>query len=333
LAHQAATAGLLAPLLIVLVNAMLAPWKQEEAAHREVTLIVSGICLLLLVAGIACAIIALCGIPRFGRARLLGKGVAGLIINGLLVAIFISNFIVSFNKSLKSRQAQREMNTAVSELHSNVQKSFDPKSGITNVDLSGFQNQLKDASEKMPGEDALLVQATSAHVARIQNALKHYQVAAGKLRETEVLNNLNLTDKEQITSRREVVESFLARNTEFASIITNAEKNILADLARLQVSSAKTEQFMAGYRSKARLVDPLIIQIRQCDDQMGKAMLGVLDLLEADWGKWNYDSTASQTHFEKAASRESYRNFILAIQTAGSDQLRLQKKLISLQSQ
>src|SRR5208283_3455791 len=127
--------------------------------------------------------------------------------------------------------------------------------------------------------------------------MKVYQSAMAQLNAGRVLSLGNLSDKQQIASRRGVVQNFISANGNLENVVSNAEKNLQADLARLQVDPAKINAAMAGYRSKAVPRTALVLEIRACDDRCGHAMLAVLDLLETNWGKWDYNSTAKTVRF------------------------------------
>jgi hypothetical protein len=58
-------------------------------------LIIDLVALLFIVAGLAFGVIALFGIPRHGAKGILVSAIAGLVINGLLLFIFVSNFIAA----------------------------------------------------------------------------------------------------------------------------------------------------------------------------------------------------------------------------------------------
>jgi len=60
-------------------------------------------------------------------------------------------------------------------------------------------------------------------------------------------------------------------------------------------------------------------------------MLEALGLLEAHWGEWHYDSSADQLRFDDTAVRAAYRKLVTDMQAAGTEQIGLQKKLVSLQ--
>jgi hypothetical protein len=251
-----------------------------------------------------------------------------------LFSFFIFGFVAGFNRAHQSHQSLKDAMATASDLRSSVQHSFDPEKGITNVDFSQFnrlQTQLNNASQKLSGDDAIMAMAMQGYVSRMQTALQRYQVSLKKLTDAEVLNCLNLSDKQELADRRVVVRQFMAFNGELKSMITNSEKTIEADLVRLQSPPDKTRQFMAGFHNKAAPINAITSQIRDCDDHAGQAMLTALDVLEAQWGKWHYDPSIGQVRFDDAAADAAYRKQVAGMQAAGAEQIGLQKKLVSLQ--
>jgi hypothetical protein len=333
-ARQAATAGLIAPLLAILVSAATAMLTQPANASPSLKLALGILCALFILAGFVFSIIALAGIHQDGSQGILAKSISGLAINGLLVSFFVFGFISAFNRARQSHQTMKETMATVSDLRSSVRRSFDPEKGITNTDLSHFdrlQTQFSNASQTLSGDDAIIVKAMQAYTSRMQTALQHYQVSLKKLTDAKVLSHLDLSDKKELADRREVVKQFMAVNGELKGVITNSEKGIEDDLVRLQLPPDKVRQFMLGYHSKGAPINALTSQIRDCDDQLGQAMLAALDMLDARWGEWHYDSSVNQIRFDDSAVGDAYREQVAAIQAAAQKQIGLQKKMVSLQ--
>ena len=333
-ARQAAIAALIAPLLAVVVSAANAALGQGSAASPSFKLALGVLCTLFILAGVVFSIIALAGIPAHGTRGILGKSICGLAINGLLVLFLVIGFISGVNRARQSHQTLNDAMASVSDLRSNVQKSFDPEKGITNVDLSQFdrlQTRLGDASQKLTGGDAIVAKAMQAHVSRMTTALQHYEASLKKLTDAAVLSRLNLRDKQELADRGEVVKQFMAANSELKGVITNADRRIEADLVRLQARPDQVRQFMAGFHQKATPVNALTTQIRDCDDRSGQDMLAALGLLEAHWGEWRYNLSADQLRFDDTAVRAAYRKLVAEAQAASTEQIGRQKKLVSLQ--
>jgi hypothetical protein len=85
--HQAARGSWICPLLIVVVTAV-----GNRLGNR---LLVEFGALALMCIGMLLAIIAFCGIPKYGMRGILGQAIAGVILNGLLLTIFVTNFLAA----------------------------------------------------------------------------------------------------------------------------------------------------------------------------------------------------------------------------------------------
>jgi hypothetical protein len=58
--------------------------------------------LLAIMAGLLLGVIALFGIPKYGAKGILGSALTGIAINGLLILIFVTNFIAAREKARRS---------------------------------------------------------------------------------------------------------------------------------------------------------------------------------------------------------------------------------------
>jgi len=86
-AYQAARASWLGPVVIFVLFAF---------GHQvEARVILELIALALILAGICLGIIALFGIRKHGKKGILAPALVGLIFNGLLLFIFITNFVAA----------------------------------------------------------------------------------------------------------------------------------------------------------------------------------------------------------------------------------------------
>lgn len=87
-AHQAAKLSWVCPILVFV---LLAAGKQVAGATGVIELIA----FLLMVIGLIFGIVALLGIPRHGATGVLAPAIVGIIINGLLLFIFVTNFMAA----------------------------------------------------------------------------------------------------------------------------------------------------------------------------------------------------------------------------------------------
>ena len=127
--------------------------------------------------------------------------------------------------------------------------------------------------------------------------------------------------------------NFLDANDAFKSLLLQSESNYRKDLAALEVSPAQTEAAMTGFRKSFGVQRPLLVNIREADDRMGRAMLGVLDLLDSQWGQWRYDPAASVVRFQDRTALDQYKALMAQINQARTDQAAAQKSLATVISQ
>jgi hypothetical protein len=85
LAHQAARVSWVCPIITVLLVTL----GRQMGSPMVIDLISLG----LIIIGLAAGILALLGIPKFGWKGIIASASAGIMINGFLIFIFLTNFL------------------------------------------------------------------------------------------------------------------------------------------------------------------------------------------------------------------------------------------------
>ncbi len=90
-AHQAARGSWICPLLLVVLIIV--------GGRTGQRLIIEFIAFGMMCVGVLLAIVAFFGIPKYGVKRILGQAIAGLVLNGLFLFIFVTNFLAARAKA------------------------------------------------------------------------------------------------------------------------------------------------------------------------------------------------------------------------------------------
>jgi len=106
-AFQAAQASLLAPLTAIgigiLVNVGMGAQRSPLAG-----IITGSISILLVVLGFIFGILALFGIRRYGKKGILGRAIAGVCINGIIIALMIFSIPMYKKMAERAKEIQRQ---------------------------------------------------------------------------------------------------------------------------------------------------------------------------------------------------------------------------------
>jgi hypothetical protein len=332
---QLALASLAAPLLAIGIKVLGSVGFQGSDHSSQAMLILELVALALIVVGIFAGIFALAGIPTHGTRGILGRGITGLVLNCLLMLIAAANLFVGYSKkTAQSRATFQHLQSSADDLSSNLKNNFDPKKGITNVDLGKMdrlRNEMKSASTNLSGEDAQLASVMAAYFDRIGNSMKNYEAAVNRLRVAQVMSHFDSADKDQFAPRREIVQHFLQANSAIKNVIVNAEDSIRADLIKAHLSEAHIQNVMDGYHSSAAPLNTITLKIRECDDKLGNAMLDAFNTLESSQGHWRFDAAKEKLIFSDEEVRLAYNKSINAINAAAQEQVKWQSKLIAVQ--
>jgi hypothetical protein len=333
-ACQAANACLAAPLLIFGLAFCLSTLTQNhrDASNRPLLLGFSFVAAGILFVGVIAGILAIALAKAGQRSSVLVRAGCGLLLMGLLAAIAVPNFVRARTLALQNKQALSELHAAAADLRAQTAASLTNGEGGA-VDARHLQWSLKRAAERSSGETAALLRGSQAFVTHLQSYQQAYERAAGELLAAKVLAASTLQQRAQIEDRKALVHNFVDANDAFKTFLQESESNYGKEFAALDVSSSQTEAAIAGFKKAWAAQRPLLVKIREADDQMGRAMLGVLDLFNSQWGKWRYDAAASLVRFQDRTALDQYKALMAEIKQGRTDQAAAQKDLLAVMSQ
>ena len=289
------------------------------------------LCMFLIGAGTVLAIVALCSARASDQGGLVRRGVIGLVFNGVFVVLFAFAFVGGFTRGVKARQAQRDLLRTAETLRENTRKSFDPKYGITNAnteDLTRLRQQMEKASTDFKGQDALVAKAWAAYLREIEVASQKWQALYRELGEAKVLDFSDLKEKQELRERQELVRRYKAGSDAMRDLVVNSADFFRGQLNNLGASPGKREEAVKTLQAQMAQRGEVVLQIRDLDTRMSDDMLGVLSLLETNWGKWSCPTDTVM--FEEQRTLREYNTLIADLRTAGKEQIDAQKKLVSL---
>jgi hypothetical protein len=332
-ARSAANACLAAPLIICALSFCLSPILQNhrDASGRPLFIIIGltevGFSLVGFIFGILAIVLAKPG----QRASVTARALCGLALLGLLAAIAVPNFVRARGLALERKQALDQVHTAASELRAQAVASL-TNAQARAADAQELKRSLSQAAEKSSGETAVLLKSTAVYVERLQSFQRTYAQAAKDLTAAKVLSASTLQQRAQIQDRKALVQKFLDANAACKNLVLHGESIYSNQLAAAGISAGETQAALTGFRKNLSVQAPLMLDIRQADERMGKAMLGILNLFEDQWGQWSYDANARVVRFEDRSAFGEYNALMTQFKQAGTDQAAASQRLAALMS-
>lgn len=317
------------------------------------------LCLVLIVTGLALAILAVCYVKPHSPPRTRLWGIVSVAGNCVLLSLLTLGFFQGIKNrrnaqriiaSLKEESRNQEqtlarlyeertnlirttadLSEATTNLMSNLRGSFNPRTGRTNLNSQAIQEvreRLNQAGQQLPGDAGVVARIMSINLDAMATRSQNLQASAQRVRDAHIEQGYGLTTPGQIADRRKFVYEFLAANSALASAISNKESDIMTMLQSSNVSASFIE-IGRQQLSRSRDQRELMLQIRAYDQQQGEDFLGILDLLEKDWGKWHYDPTNEMVNFDNEESRLGYLKHRQGIKDASAAQISLQSQLLN----
>ncbi|HSU54646.1 MAG TPA: hypothetical protein VLT36_11360, partial [Candidatus Dormibacteraeota bacterium] len=305
-------------------------------------------CVVLSLAGLILGILSICYVKPGSPPRTRLWGIVSVAGNCLLLFLLA----VGFSQGIKNRRnAQRiiaalkeesrnqeqtlarlyeertnlirttaDLSEATTNLMSDLRGTFNPRTGLTNVNLQAVQQvreRLNQAGQQLPGDAGVVARIMSINLDAMATRSQNLQASGQRVQEAHIEQGYGVATSGQIADRRKLLYDFLAANSALASAISNKESDIMTMLQSSNVSP-KFIEIGRQQLSRSRHQRELMLQIRAYDQQQGEDFLGILDLLEKDWGIWHSDPTNKTVNFDNEASRLGYLQHRQSLQDASA---------------
>jgi hypothetical protein len=257
-----------------------------------------------------------------------------MLASGAILFVMGASFVHGYQTAVRARSTMLTQRQASQETHDNSKKETD---GSTTPAPTGTQTQVdktKTASDKSsqpwPVDTSLSAKATSHFQRELQNLSKDYADSAQQLRNPWALDMSTVDKREELAARKDTVQKFMASNEKLLAFVMNGEKHYRDDLARFDVPEEVCEGALRTYRRSTEEWNFLTLKARQSDQQIGTALLGMLETLDAGWGKWKYSPENKTPIFSDNALVAKYNACFKAMQTAHADQKQTLAQLANL---
>jgi hypothetical protein len=333
--YRAAKASLWLPITAVLFSEAIreALPAMPGQVGRWATIGAGGIAFLLLLAGLVVAIVALCGVPKHGREGILTRSLIGICLSLILLGFFATGVVNGFTRAWQNHKMAQSINESARDITTGMKQDLEQGHEISIARqqrrLDGMQQSLAAASEGASGDTALVAKAGAAYLQKLQPLVAEYAEAAKSLKEPPILDLRGLERREQLQAKKALVQKFLATNEKITAFTANPEKRFRAELEKASVPAKTVEASLAGFRKSVTSRSELTAKIRDDDRRMGNALLGMLDLLDANWGRWSYNTQKQKTIFQDDAVLDKYIGYRDEVEAAGREQKRLQTQLVN----
>jgi len=278
--------------------------------------------LMLFVAGGVTGIVAVAGTSRYGNAGLLGRGLLGSLLSVVLALVLVPTLF-----QVNSRvRAQQDFRTALTNLMGTA--SGTPNE--LNDRLAATSAALGTAAEQASGTDAAVLNASAAFFSRVQKATEPYTTAMQRLQSAKVLDFGTIRARADIESRRGLVRAFVAANEGLRKFVESGPAVFAEETAKVVLTEDQRAKLVSRFELGFGRTQPLNLKIRAADAELAGAILGVLNLLDGQWGRWRFDMRTQSVRFSDRQAAQTYQAFTRQLQAAAAEQSKLQQQMVEL---
>jgi len=321
---------ILAGVLGYVVTHTLSETAAGDPSTRYVKLGTGLVCCLMVLASLILGIIALCAIPKHGSEGILKPALLGVIISIVFLSLFGSGFVRGYQNS----RARAALDDQVKKIRARDRMDLtndQPISASSQVKkLNETQSALDQAAQNSSGDQALVARAMSAYFAKGRAQAARYATAAEPIEKIARFNMSGVTQQNQVEAQIQQVKAFVAENDKLLTFLRDSDQLLTGELENIHLPQHRIDEVMKGYRRAIAGQNDLSVKVRIQDKNIGTALLGALELLDANWGKWKYNTDQKTIIFDDHVVWKKYIACLKQVDAAQKEQSKAQQQLAEL---
>ena len=157
-----------------------------------------------------------------------------------------------------------------------------PMSGANR--LKEFKTTLREAAEKLNGDERKPLLAARELVSRVQPQMGEYETTLKALADARYVAPASIKTQDELKARKSLVKRFNEANEALIRYFENAERDYRAELDKLGVAEDLKQGVIEGFRHGGHF--DLNLKIHESNRQLAASMLEMLKLLDREWGAW-----------------------------------------------
>jgi hypothetical protein len=341
--HGAAKCSILFPVLGLLANGAVRANGEYIAQHTGMNAQAAQtntafLCGALILLGFLCGAFALCGMGRYGTKGILARSLFGILFNGAFLGLGLAIAIptvLQVRARTKNASLSTQIDQAVHSVREDVQsrlRNGNPDAVSTNK-LSADQEKelekfLEKAAKEYTGDAGLALKGVGGFLRKAAMLQKNYDEKMRALIHPPVTSMAGVATREDIQARRTNVVAFFEASKRLKEFVKNSDSLLQEELKKQNVPADMVEKIMANNREKAPTRETLL-KLWTTDQRMVAAMLGMLDALDQNWGKWHYDAASRRINFDSPDTLKYYNFYLSELQSSTAEATGLQSQLLA----
>jgi hypothetical protein len=338
-AYRAANWSVGLPFLCILISLAVSEGvKATPGTSTLVTQIGAFAAIAATAAGLLLAIKALCFKGGYMGERPVVRPILGILLNTGFVALFAFGFVRGFQRAVMARKAAAGMHAAAREIDQDMKQASAENRTVSHdqaqANLEKMKSSLDGVAQNLSGPNAAVARASSAYLGRLQPLTTNYIAALNSLTHPSLTDMSAVKERAQLEPRKKLIRQFMVANDQLEAFVTNRMRLYRDELRRSSLSDQEIASAIFVV-AKALPADfnEVAHQIREDDRRIARALLGMLNLLDADFGKWKWNASRQKVEFDNPVELDKFIGLRDELTTAAKEQHRLQLKMMDSATQ
>ena len=257
---------------------------------------------------------------------------SALILIGMqLLALLLDFGMAQSHKGTARKGLMEQTSRASREYQEDVQKDFNRDGALSYdpVRNAKLQAQAKQAAQTSSSTESKLAQAWNAYFERMQSVTRAYAQAQQAWEQARVLDASLYASRQVISEKRQIAVRLQEENQNMTRFLRNSAVYYKEELKKLDLPAEEESEARDGFLAKTVPRHKIMLEIREQDEEIFQAALGILDTLSAHFGEWTVDDKG-EVQIADTATSKRLKEFKDRMNTAAQKEADAQARLLQM---
>jgi len=229
----------------------------------------------------------------------------------IVLTLMLLGSISEFGQIIQERQEPiDDLQKAVSEYKESTLANPDSTDSNYSELSTNVKKSIDDLIKSSVGEERKVWLALKDYFKKSDSTNIEWNKAYNAFADPRILDFDELKNSKEFKFQKQVIQEYINQSKNFKSFVENRVDYLKERTKKIDKGNKAYKGFLKGLTKKDSIQKPIFFPYINAHIGYGQEIKQIVELLEKEQGKWNYDNETETLEFENSEAQTTYENIL-----------------------
>lgn len=229
----------------------------------------------------------------------------------IVLTLMLFGSISEFGQIAEDRQKPiDDLQKAVSEYKESTLSNLDSTDSNYNQLSANVKSSIDDLIKSSVGEERKVWLAFKDFFRKSDSTNVEWNNAYNAFADPRILDFNRLNNSKEFEFQKQTIQEYINQSSNFKSFVENRVDYLKEQTNKIDKSNKAYKGFIRGLTKKDSIQKPIFIPYINAHIEYGQGIKKIIELIENEQGKWNYDNETETLIFENSEAQTTYEKIL-----------------------